>query len=201
MGLEDLNLSKQGRYCNFDLKKSRIIFVLLALFIVSWSILLSFYTPEQVVEILGVQNVYIFVFILSIVVGVSVFTTTLFYTSLVAISLGGVNLAWVSILASIGLFSGDLVFYYFSNTGSRCVPKKYEGIVVRLVEWTKKYSDNKIILLIFFYSIAPLPSDAISIFLGITSFPIRKMVLPLVLGKFIMIFVLLELAMLGYSYF
>lgn len=103
--------------------------------------------------------------------------------------------------SSTGLFSGDLVFYYFSNTGSRCVPKKYEGIVVRLVEWTKQYSDNKIILLIFFYSIVPLPSDAISIFPGITSFPVRKMVLPLVLGKFIMIFALLELTMLGYSFF
>jgi membrane protein YqaA with SNARE-associated domain len=177
------------------------IFVLIALFIVSWSILLSFYTPEQIVAMLGVQNVYIFVFILAIIVGVSVFTTTLFYTSLVAISLGGVNLAWVSLLASIGLLSGDLVVYYFSNTGSRCIPKKYEGIVVRLVEWTKKYSDNKIILLIFFYSVAPLPSDAISIFLGITSFPTRKMVLPLVLGKFVNIFVLLELVALGYSFF
>lgn len=194
-------MSKQDGYCGLDQKKSRVIFAFFALFIVSWSILLSFYTPEQIVEILGVKNVYIFVFILAIVVGVSVFTTTLFYTSLVAISLGGVNLAWVSLLASIGLLSGDLVFYYFSNTGSRCVPKKYEGIIVRLVKWTEQYSDNKIILLIFFYSVAPLPSDAISIFLGITSFPIRKMVLPLVLGKFIMIFALLELAMLGYSFF
>lgn len=194
-------MSKQEEYCSFDRKKSRLIFVLIALFIVSWSILLNFYTPEQIVTMLGVQNVYIFIFFLAVTVGVSVFTTTLFYTSLVAISFGGVNLVWVSLLASIGLLSGDLVFYYFSKTGSRCVPERYEGIIVRLIEWTKKYSDNKMILLIFFYSAAPLPSDAISIFLGITSFPIRKMVLPLVLGKFVNILLLLELVMLGYSFF
>lgn len=194
-------MSKQEEYCGFDRKKSRLIFVLIALFIVSWSILLNFYTPEQIVTMLGVQNVYIFIFFLAVTVGVSVFTTTLFYTSLVAISFGGVNLVWVSLLASIGLLSGDLVFYYFSKTGSRCVPERYEGIIVRLIEWTKKYSDNKMILLIFFYSAAPLPSDAISIFLGITSFPIRKMVLPLVLGKFVNILLLLELVMLGYSFF
>jgi membrane protein YqaA with SNARE-associated domain len=177
------------------------IFVLIALFIVLWSIFFSFYTPEQIVTMLGVQNVYIFVFLLSIIVGVSVFTTTLFYTSLVAISFGGVSLVWVSLLASIGLLSGDLVVYYFSKTGSQCVPEKYGGIIVRLIEWTKKYSDNKIILVIFFYSLTPLPSDAISIFLGVTSFPIRKMVIPLVLGKFILILVFLELVMLGYSFF
>jgi membrane protein YqaA with SNARE-associated domain len=194
-------LSKQEEYCGFDRKKSRLIFVLIALFIVSWSILLNFYTPEQIVTMLGVQNVYIFIFFLAVTVGVSVFTTTLFYTSLVAISFGGVNLVWVSLLASIGLLSGDLVFYYVSKTGSQCVPERYEGIIVRLIEWTKKYSDNKMILLIFFYSAAPLPSDAISIFLGITSFPIRKMVLPLVLGKFVNILLLLELVMLGYSFF
>lgn len=194
-------MSKQEEYCGFDRKKSRLIFVLIALFIISWSILLNFYTPEQIVTMLGVQNVYIFIFFLAVTVGVSVFTTTLFYTSLVAISFGGVNLVWVSLLASIGLLSGDLVFYYFSKTGSRCVPERYEGIIVRLIEWTKKYSDNKMILLIFFYSAAPLPSDAISIFLGITSFPIRKMVLPLVLGKFVNILLLLELVMLGYSFF
>lgn len=201
MVVREPELPKQDGYCGFDRKKSLPIFILIALFILLWSVLLSFYTPEQIVTMLGVQNVYVFVFLLAIFVGVSVFTTTLFYTSLIAISLGGVNLAWVSLLASVGLLSGDLVFYYFSKTGSRCVPKRYEGIIVRLIEWTKKYSDNKMILLIFFYSTAPLPSDAISIFLGITSFPIRKMVLPLVLGKFVNILVLLELVTLGYSFF
>lgn len=61
MVVKELNLSKQEGHCAFDRKKSRIIFVLLALFIVSWSFLLGFYTPEQIVEILSVQNVYIFV--------------------------------------------------------------------------------------------------------------------------------------------
>jgi len=70
--------------------------------------------------------------------------------------------------------SGDIEVYYFSKTSSQCVLEKYDGVIVRLIEWTKKYSDNKIILLIFFYSLDPIPSDAISIFLGVTSFPVKK---------------------------
>lgn len=194
-------MSEQDGYCSFDGKKSRLIFVLTALFIVSLSALLKFYTPEQIIITLGIQNVYIFIFLLAIIVGVSVLTTTLFYTSLAAIAVGGVNLLWLSLLASIGLFSGDLIFYYLSKTGSQCVSKKYEGIIIRLTEWAKKYTDNKIVLLIFFYSLSPLPNDVISIFLGILSFPIRKIVLPLILGNFIMTFVFLKLVMLGYSFF
>jgi membrane protein YqaA with SNARE-associated domain len=204
MILRNLNFSKQSErsvYCNLNRKKGRLIFVLISLFIVLWSVLLKFYTPEQVVTVLGVQNVYIFVFLLATVVGVSAFTITLFYTSLVAIALGGVNLFWLSLLASAGLFSGEMVFYYLSKTGSQCIPEKYEGIIFRLIGWTKKYSDNKIILLIFLYSLIPLPNDVLSIFLGILSFPIQKIVLPLVLGNFIMIFVFLKLTMLGYSFF
>lgn len=197
-------MSKQratSGYCGLGRKKSRQIFVLIVLFIVLWSIFLNFYSPEQIVTTLGVRNVYIFVFLMAMIGGVSLFTTTLFYTTLVTISFGGVNLVWLSLLASTGLLSGDLVIYYLSKTGSQCVPEKYEGIIVRLIEWGEKYSDNKIILLIFFYSLTPLPSDAISIFLGVSSFPIRKMVLPLVLGKFVLILILIELVMLGYSFF
>lgn len=191
----------QNRYCNFDRNKSRIVFVLLALSIILWSILLKFYTPEQIITMLGVQNVYVFVFLLAVIVGVSAFTITLFYTSLAAIAIGGVNLIWLSLLSSAGLFSGEMVFYYLSKTGSQCVPEKYENVILRLIKWTKKYSDSKIVLLIFFYSLSPFPNDALAVFLGILSFPIRKIVLPLVVGNFIMIFVFLKLVVLGYSFF
>lgn len=197
-------MSKQhaiSGYCSFGRRKSRQIFILIALFIVLWSIFLNFSTPTQIVTTLGIRNIYIFVFLLAMIGGVSIFTTTVFYTSLVAISFGGVNLVWLSFFASIGLLFGDLVVYYLSKIGSQCVPEKYEGLIVRLIEWTEKYSDNKIILLIFFYSLTPLPSDAISIFLGVMSFPIRKMALPIVLGNFILILVFIELVMLGYSFF
>ncbi len=197
-------MSKQrtvSGYCGLGREKSRQIFVLIALFIILWSVFLSFYTPAQVVAALGVRNVYIFVFLLAMIGGVSIFTTTLFYTSLVTISFGGVDVIWLSLFASAGLLFGDLVIYYLSRTGSQCVPEKYESIIVRLIGWTERFSDRKMITLIFFYSLTPLPSDAISIVLGVSSFPIRKMILPLFLGKFVLIVIFIELVMLGYSFF
>lgn len=188
-------------YCGLGREKSRQIFVLIALFIILWSIILTFHTPAQIVATLGVRNVYMFVFLLAMIGGVSIFTTTLFYTSLVTISFGGVDVVWLSLFASTGLLFGDLVIYYLSRTGSQCVPEKYESIIVRLIGWTERYSDRKMIMLIFFYSLTPLPSDAISIVLGVSSFPVRKMVLPLILGKFVLILVFIELVMLGYSLF
>jgi len=187
--------------CDPGREKSRRIFLVIALAVVLWSVFLYLYDPVQIVTLLGVRNVYIFVFLLAMIGGVSLFTTTLLYTSLIAISFGGVDPVWLSLSASTGLLSGDLVIYHLSKTGSQCVPDRYGSIITRLKRWTEKYSDEKMIILIFLYSMTPLPSDAISIVLGVSSFPIRKMVLPLILGKSILILVLMELAMLGYSYF
>lgn len=187
--------------CDPGREKSRRIFLVIALAVVLWSVFLSLYDPVQIVKMLGVRNAYIFVFLLAMIGGVSLFTTTLFYTSLIAISFSGVDPVWLSLSASTGLLSGDLVIYHLSRTGSQCIPERYGSIVARLRRRTEKYSDGKMIILIFFYSMTPLPSDAISIVLGISSFPIRKMVLPLILGKSMLILVLMELAMLGYSYF
>jgi membrane protein YqaA with SNARE-associated domain len=183
-----------------DRKRNRLIFLLIALFILSWSAVLYSYSPARIVSILGVRNVYIFVMLLAMIGGVSIFTTTLFYTSLVTISLGGVNIIWLSLFASTGLLFGDLVFYYFARTGSQCAPEKYATIIAGLIERVERYSDKKVIFFIFLYSMTPLPSDAISIVLGILSFPVRKMVLPLILGKFILIAIFIELALLGYSF-
>ena len=186
-------------YCDLGREKSRRIFLALALAIVLWSIFLYLHDPVQLVTRLGVHNVYIFVFILAMIGGVSLFTTTLFYTSLVTISLGGVDPVWLSLAASTGLLFGDLVIYHLSRAGSQCVPERYGSIVARLKGWAERYSDKKMIILIFLYSLTPLPSDAISIVLGVSSFPIKKMVLPLILGKFILILVFMELVMLGYN--
>ncbi|AEH60936.1 conserved hypothetical protein [Methanosalsum zhilinae DSM 4017] len=190
-----------SRYTSFGRKRSMQIFFIIALFVVLWSIFLHFYPPAQIVAMLGVRNVYIFVFLLAMIGGVSIFTTTLFYTSLITIAFGGVNLIWLSLFASTGLLFGDLIFYYMAKTGSQCVPQKYENIVSRLKEFMYRYSDRTIIFIIFAYSLTPLPSDAISIVLGVSAFPIRKMILPLILGKFLLILLFIEIVFLGYSFF
>ncbi len=199
-GTTRLDRTELSGHCIFDRKKNRFIFTLIALFIVLWTAVLYFYSPEQIVKMIGVHNVYIFILLLAMTGGVSIFTTTLFYTSLVAISLGGVNILLISLFASTGLLFGDIVFYYLAHTGSRCVPERYETGILSLKKWTKEYGDRKMVLIIFLYSMTPLPSDLISIFLGTVTFPIKKIILPMIFGKFILIIVFLELVKIGYGF-
>ncbi|KGK99728.1 hypothetical protein LI82_00465 [Methanococcoides methylutens] len=187
-------------FCHhYNSKRNIQVLGLIVLFIASWSVLLYYHPPGEIVERLGVRNVYIFVFLLAMIGGVSTFTSTTFYTALITISLGGVNSFWIAFFASIGLTFGDLVFYYMGSKGRQCIKGKYEGNVLRLTKWMEGIDDRITMLMIFLYSLTPLPSDVIAIALAIVKFPFRKMIVPLLAGNFTLIVLLVELSKLGYS--
>ncbi|WP_246275881.1 VTT domain-containing protein [Methanolobus zinderi] len=182
-------------------RKDLLVAISLVLFIIAWSVLLVYYPPEKVVEFLGVQNTYLIVFLLAASGGVSAFTSTSFYTALVTISLGGVNPVYLAIFASVGLTLGDIVFYVVGKKGRSCVTPTYGKYINRFLQLVEKVSDRTIILLIFFYSLTPLPSDILAIVLAILGFPLKKMVPPLLAGNFALTLILAELAIYGYQFF
>lgn len=193
------NFCKISADIDSNRKRNIRLLALLSLLILAWLVVLFYYSPNEIVESLGVHNVYAFVFLLAMIGGVSTFTSTTFYTALITLALGDVNPVWLALFASIGLTFGDLFFYYLGSKGRQCVPGKYENNVFRLTRWMEKIDDKITMLLIFFYSLTPLPSDIIAIALAIAGFPFRKMILPLLAGNFTLIILLVELSKLGYS--
>ncbi|AFV25354.1 hypothetical protein Mpsy_3155 [Methanolobus psychrophilus R15] len=56
------------------------------------------------------------------------------------------------------------------------------------MQLVKDAGDKNIVLLIFVYSLTPLPSDILAIGLALAGFPLKKMVLPLLIGNFVLTF-------------
>lgn len=188
-----------GKCSSSNNKRNVRIIGLIVLFVFLWSLLLFYYSPVEIVERLGVRNVYTFIFLMSLIGGVSTFTSTTFYTALIAISFGGVNSMWLSLIASTGLTFGDMLFYYLGTKCKTCIKGKYEVYVSCLIKRLEQFDDRIIMLLIFFYSLTPLPSDIIAIALAIVGFPFKKMIIPLFVGNFTLILLILEISKLGYS--
>ncbi|WP_370574606.1 hypothetical protein [Methanomethylovorans sp.] len=182
-------------------RRDILLLGLLIMFIFAWSVFLMYYPPEEIIGYLGVDNTYLFVFLLAAIGGVSAFTSTSFYTALITISVGGVDPVYIAIFASIGLTMGDIVFYVIGREGKQCVPPKYGKYIDRFLQFVKDAGDRKVILLIFVYSLTPLPSDILAIALALAGFPLRKMVLPFLTGNFVLILMLTELAKYGYQLF
>ncbi|WP_406661721.1 VTT domain-containing protein [Methanolobus sp. ZRKC3] len=188
-----------GKCTHSNDKRNIRIIGLIVLFIFSWSILLFYHPPGEIVDMLGVRNVYIFIFLLALIGGVSTFTSTTFYTTLIAISLGGVSSIWVALFASVGLTFGDMLFYYLGMKCKQCIKGKYSVYVSYLTKKMEQFDDRITMLLIFFYSLTPLPSDIIAIALAIVGFPFKKMIVPLLVGNFTLILILVEISKFGYS--
>lgn len=181
-------------------RKDIMVAGLLLMIILAWSVLLIYYPPEKIVEFLGVQNTYLVVFLLAAIGGVSAFTSTSFYTALVTISLAGITPIYLALFASVGLTLGDIVFYILGKKGKSCVTPNYGNYINGLLQFVEKVSDRAIMILIFFYSLTPLPSDILAIVLAIVGFPLKKMIPPLLAGNFALTLILAELAIYGYQF-
>jgi len=107
----------------------------------------------------------------------------------------------MAFFASIGLTLGDIVFYLIGAKGKQCMNPRYGKYISRFVQTVENISDKAIMMMIFVYSLAPLPSDLLAIVLAIAGFPLKKMAIPLFLGNFALIVALAELANYGYQLF
>ncbi|MDW7731329.1 MAG: hypothetical protein SCH66_02740 [Methanolobus sp.] len=198
---KSVNFCIQTDHAVSSRKRDIAILTILVIFIVAWSVFLIYYPPEKIVGFLGVQNTYLIVFLLAAIGGVSAFTSTSFYAALVTISLGGANPVFLALFASVGLTLGDIVFYTIGKKGKNCVTSNYGKYIDRSLRLVEDVSDTTIIILIFFYSLTPLPSDILAIVLAILGFPLKKMVPPLIIGNFVLTLILAELAIYGYQLF
>jgi membrane protein YqaA with SNARE-associated domain len=177
----------------------RVLLFILSI-LVLWSVFFHYYSPREVVESLGVNNVYLFVFLLAAIGGVSTFTSTTFYSTIVALAAGGADPIFLGLFASIGLTLGDLLFYYVGKKGKGCMPQRYEKYVRRLSELVKDAGDALVAIIIFGYSLTPLPSDALAITLAVSGYPLKKMVPPLLLGNFVLILIISKLSQIGFEF-
>lgn len=148
-------------------------------------------SPLEIVKSLGVQNSLIVAGLVSVLGGVSTFTSASFYAVIGAMALGGVPVGALVLVCGPALLLGDLAFYYFGLQIHDSVPQKYLGLFNKLSNWIEKGHDWWVQVLIIFYTgITPFPGDILMIGLAMSSFPFRKMWLPLLLGNMILVAVI-----------
>ena len=167
-------------------KKNIISIIFILLFIVAWTVLLFFVSPQEIVNFLGVRNGYIFLFLLSIVGGVSTISSTSFYLTLVTLAIGGLDPFILGILVGIGVTAGDTLYYYLGRKGSEISGGSFGIKRKRFAEWVKHKPSWLVLVFTFLYcALAPLPTDLIAVMLGLCGYPYRKIILPIFLGNIV----------------
>lgn len=167
-------------------KKYLNIFTLLtflALMII-WVSVVYFVGAQNIVSIIGLNNIYLLIFIIAVLGGHSSFVSASFFTVYVSIASGMDSHIFLAISGGLGLSIGDSIFYFLGKRGRKVESKKWQAIIDKLSTWTKKQSLYLIYPIIFVYNaFTPLPGDVLNITLGLSGIKFKRIIAIIILGN------------------
>lgn len=181
--------------------RKAITFTILVAFILSLLITLLFISPEELVELIGIQNVYSSLFIISFFGGFSSWTAFSMLAVLVTLATSGLNIISLGIIAGIGLAIGDVIMFIACSNGRDLVTGKLKE---KIESFAKKFETKKRIIpyLTFFYmGFTPFPNDVLSMFLAVLKMRLRAILIPYVVGDIIYCTGIAYLASIGFTFF
>jgi|AntRauTorckE6833_2_1112554.scaffolds.fasta_scaffold00062_56 membrane protein YqaA with SNARE-associated domain len=175
-----MNLKKYYSNKYFNLFSLLVILVL----IIIWISLVYFIGAQNIINIIGLTNIYLLIFIIAVLSGSSSFVSASFYAVYISFATGIDNILLFSVMGGLGLSVGDSIFYYFGHKGRTVQNEKWQTIIEKITTWTKKQSLYLIYIIIFIYNaFTPFPGDILNISLGLSGIKYKKIIAVVILGN------------------
>jgi len=174
------------KFLKENIRKEIIIGFIILLFII-WSVVLFYYTPQKIVNMIGINNGYLIVFILGIIGGTAILLPFPYYIFIVTFGAGGLNPFLLGIFAAVGDMIGDSTSYGIGYHGSKILSSKFQKKINKLA----KHCSTRLnfILLSFFLFIygacIPFPNDIVILPLSAAKYKYWKLMIPLMLGNIV----------------
>ena len=168
---------------NENKTKLILIFLVLFIFVISLITLLYFVNPEKIVERIGVENSYIFIFLVAFFAGFSSWTSFSLVTLLITLTMGGMNPVYLGLIAGVGLAIGDVIMFLTGSKGRELITGDWEKKLEKLAKFFEGEPKKLIPLVTYIYmGLTPLPNDFLMIFLSLIKYPLKKLYIPIILG-------------------
>jgi hypothetical protein len=165
-------------------RKHWLILAGLVLFVIAWSILLYFISPQELVKKIGVGQSYLAMFLIAVFGGVSTFTAASYLAALTTFAAGGLNPLLLGLIAGTGLTISDSFFFYLGTKGRKVVSGKPEDWADRFEKWMRKQPDWFAPVITYVYAgLTPLPNDFLTVGLAFAEVKYKRIIIPLWLGN------------------
>lgn len=168
------------------MKRKKIVFILLLVFIVVWSTLLYIFGATKLVSYFGVHNGYILSFFIASFGGFSSLTSTSFFLTFVTLVKGGLNPLILSVLSGIGLSLGDSFFFYFGYNGRSFINKRVKKKIDKFSDWLETRKPWAVPIIAFIYAgLTPLPNDILMMSTSLAGIKFKRIILFVTLGNIV----------------
>jgi len=174
--------------------------ILLILFFIGCSFLLYYSSPEKLIEFIGVENAYFFIFILALIGGITTFSGIPYHLVLVTLAIGDLNPILLGVSAAAGVTLGDSTSYYVGHQGKVILPQNIQNFLGRISAFGFKHPRLLPLFFFLYGSFVPFSNDFIVISMGLARYPYRRVMLPLGAGNLIFNVSLAFLASYAYDF-
>lgn len=170
------------------MKKYRIYWTALLLIgiLIGWAVFFHYYPVEEIVNDIGVQNTYLATFLLAAIGGFSSITGTSLYAALIALSKGGMSPIVLGIIAGLGLFLSDTVFYFIMSKLRLMISGsvgKWERVFRNMWKWIYHTPPWIVYGGIFLYTaFVPIPNDILLAVLALSRYSYKQFAPFILLG-------------------
>lgn len=159
------------------------------------------YGPKELVDMIGVENGYILIFLIAAFGGLSSVSSAVYYTTLFTLAAGGANPLLLGVLCGIAITIGDSAYFFFGESIRGIAPKRLHKILDKITHWIEKRPDWAAPLLVFIYTgFTPLPNDVLTVPLALAGVKYRKIWYALLLGNVVLMTILAYAAAYGVTF-
>lgn len=153
------------------------------------------------IEMIGVKNIYIFIFFLALFAGVSSLTSSSYIAGIVGLStIPEINVYLVALVAGLALTISDGMFYFFGRKSRDHLPNILDKRLNKLTDWIHKKPKYYVQIFTYFYTgFTPFPADILSISLSFSKISFKDVLIPFLLGNITLVFVVFYIARYGFS--
>ncbi|MBR9693040.1 hypothetical protein GOV07_03875 [Candidatus Woesearchaeota archaeon] len=159
-------------------------FFLIISFLVLWALVLGIVGPTAIVELLGIHQGYLVVFLVAAFGGISSLTATSYFATIITLAAGGLDPVLLGILGGAGVTIGDSLFFFAGRHGRNVLPDEWYASLERFGKWLRKQPSWIIPAVVYVYAaFTPFPNEFVTVSVGLCGTRYRRIVLPLLLGN------------------
>ncbi|MBI2035738.1 MAG: hypothetical protein HYT12_03600 [Candidatus Liptonbacteria bacterium] len=144
-----------------------------------------FSTPERIIEMVGVNNAYMLIFVLAFLGGLTTFSGLPYHLLLITLATGGLKPSLLGISAAAGVMLGDSTSYYVGYHGGAIAPQGIQKFFKQAYFFSSRHQIMLPLFCLAYGSLVPFSNDFITISAGIARYPFWRVMIPLGIGNLI----------------
>lgn len=165
---------KSPRQVRHALRRSLPFLVGVGVLALALNVAFSFIHPEQLVALVGVENVYGAVFLVGVIGGLSSATGPVLVLTIATFAAGGANPLLLGVAAGAGLFISDSLFFLAFSLGRRALSPALQSRADALRSWIASHPPSLVVVITFAYlALTPLPNDIVTSSFGFAGYRYR----------------------------